>query len=97
MTVNPALSHKRPLLIKDEPATGKTLLALMIARSPGLPRIERPIQSTTKAQHGRYEHDAVSRLPDSRFSASLTPRGAACRATAGGPRDARRRLFDACL
>src|SRR5271169_6526364 len=57
----------RPLLIKGEPGTGKTLLAAEIARSLGMPFFEWHIKSTTKAQQGLYEYDAVSRLRDSQL------------------------------
>jgi MoxR-like ATPase len=57
----------RPLLIKGEPGTGKTLLATEIARSLSMPLLEWHIKSTTKAQQGLYEYDAVSRLRDSQL------------------------------
>jgi MoxR-like ATPase len=60
--VNAARVLSRPLLIKGEPGTGKTLLATEIARSLGKPFFEWHIKSTTKAQQGLYEYDAVSRL-----------------------------------
>jgi MoxR-like ATPase len=62
--VNAAMVLSRPLLIKGEPGTGKTLLATEIARSLGKPFYEWHIKSTTKAQQGLYEYDAVSRLRD---------------------------------
>src|SRR5579864_4227156 len=65
--VNAAMVLSRPLLIKGEPGTGKTLLANEIARSLGKPFFEWHIKSTTKAQQGLYEYDAVSRLRDSQL------------------------------
>jgi DNA polymerase III delta prime subunit len=67
MAVNAALTLERPLLVKGEPGTGKTMLAIEIARSIGRPLFEWHIKSTTKAQHGLYEYDAVSRLRDSQL------------------------------
>jgi MoxR-like ATPase len=65
--VNAAIVLERPLLIKGEPGTGKTQLAIEVARSLGFPLIEWHIKSTTKAQQGLYEYDAVSRLRDSQL------------------------------
>jgi len=65
--VNAAIALSRPLLIKGEPGTGKTLLATEIARSLAKPLYEWHIKSTTKAQQGLYEYDAVSRLRDSQL------------------------------
>ena len=67
MAVNAAITLERPLLIKGEPGTGKTLLAIEVARALGRPLFEWHIKSTTKAQHGLYEYDAVSRLRDSQL------------------------------
>jgi len=67
VAVNAAIALERPLLVKGEPGTGKTVLALEIARSLGAPLIEWHIKSTTKAQQGLYEYDAVSRLRDSQL------------------------------
>jgi MoxR-like ATPase len=67
MAVNAALALERPLLIKGEPGTGKTMLALEVAQALGRPLYEWHIKSTTKAQHGLYEYDAVSRLRDSQL------------------------------
>jgi len=67
MAVNAAVTLSRPLLIKGEPGTGKTQLAEEIARSLGRPLYEWHIKSTTKAQQGLYEYDAVSRLRDSQL------------------------------
>ncbi len=67
LAVNAAITLQRPLLVKGEPGTGKTMLALEVARSVGLPILEWHIKSTTKAQQGLYEYDAVSRLRDSQL------------------------------
>jgi MoxR-like ATPase len=67
MAVNAAITLERPLLIKGEPGTGKTMLALEVAKALGRPLYEWHIKSTTKAQHGLYEYDAVSRLRDSQL------------------------------
>ena len=67
MAVNAAITLQRPLLIKGEPGTGKTMLAEEVAASLGRELIVWPIKSTTKAQHGLYEYDAVSRLRDSQL------------------------------
>ena len=64
VAVNAAIALQRPLLVKGEPGTGKTVLAQEIARGLGVPLIEWHIKSTTKAQQGLYEYDAVSRLRD---------------------------------
>lgn len=64
LAVNAAITLERPLLIKGEPGTGKTVLAEEIAKSLGIPLIEWHIKSTTKAQQGLYEYDAVGRLRD---------------------------------
>ena len=67
MAVNAAVTLQRPLLIKGEPGTGKTMLAVEVAKALGMPLIEWHIKSTTKAQQGLYEYDAVSRLRDSQL------------------------------
>ena len=67
IAVNAAVTLERPLLIKGEPGTGKTELAKQVARGLGLHMIEWNIKSTTKAQQGLYEYDAVSRLRDSQL------------------------------
>jgi MoxR-like ATPase len=67
IAVNAAIALERPLLIKGEPGTGKTVLAAEIARAIGAPLIEWHIKSTTKAIHGLYEYDAVARLRDSQL------------------------------
>ena len=64
VSVNAAVKLQRPLLVKGEPGTGKTVLAQEVAQALGLPLIEWHIKSTTKAQQGLYEYDAVSRLRD---------------------------------
>ena len=68
LAVNAAITLKRPLLVKGEPGTGKTMLAEEVAQSLGLPLLQWHIKSTTKAQQGLYEYDAVSRLRDSQLS-----------------------------
>ena len=67
LAVNAAITLQRPLLVKGEPGTGKTMLAVEVARSLGVPLLEWHIKSTTKAQQGLYEYDAVSRLRDSQL------------------------------
>jgi len=67
LAVNAAVALERPLLVKGEPGTGKTLLAVEVAKSLGKPLFEWHIKSTTKAKHGLYEYDAVSRLRDSQL------------------------------
>ncbi|HEY9396363.1 MAG TPA: MoxR family ATPase [Burkholderiales bacterium] len=67
LAVNAAITLARPLLIKGEPGTGKTRLAEEVAASLGLPLLEWHVKSTTKAQQGLYEYDAVSRLRDSQL------------------------------
>lgn len=67
VAVNAAIALERPLLIKGEPGTGKTVLAQEVSRALGRPLIEWHIKSTTKAQQGLYEYDAVSRLRDSQL------------------------------
>jgi len=67
VAVNAAIALQRPLLIKGEPGTGKTILAHEVAKAINAPIIEWHIKSTTKAQQGLYEYDAVSRLRDSQL------------------------------
>jgi MoxR-like ATPase len=67
VAVNASITLQRPLLIKGEPGTGKTVLAHEVAKAIGAPLIEWHIKSTTKAQQGLYEYDAVSRLRDSQL------------------------------
>jgi MoxR-like ATPase len=67
VAVNASVTLERPLLVKGEPGTGKTELARQVALSLSLPMIEWNIKSTTKAQQGLYEYDAVSRLRDSQL------------------------------
>jgi MoxR-like ATPase len=67
VAVNAAVALERPLLVKGEPGTGKTELAKQVASALGLEMIEWNIKSTTKAQQGLYEYDAVSRLRDSQL------------------------------
>jgi MoxR-like ATPase len=64
VAVNAAIALERPLLVKGEPGTGKTVLAQEVAQALGLPLIQWHVKSTTKAQHGLYEYDAVARLRD---------------------------------
>ena len=67
MAVNAAVTLERPILVKGEPGTGKTQLAVEVAQSLGKPLHEWHIKSTTKAQQGLYEYDAVARLRDSQL------------------------------
>ncbi len=67
MAVNAAVTLERPILVKGEPGTGKTQLAVEVAESLGMPLFEWHIKSTTKAQQGLYEYDAVARLRDSQL------------------------------
>lgn len=67
LAVNAAIRLQRPLLIKGEPGTGKTMLAEEVATALGLPLLQWHVKSTTKAQQGLYEYDAVSRLRDSQL------------------------------
>ena len=64
VAVNAAMTLERPLLVKGEPGTGKTVLAHEVAGAVGAPMMEWHVKSTTKAQQGLYEYDAVSRLRD---------------------------------
>ncbi|MBU2180067.1 MAG: MoxR family ATPase, partial [Gammaproteobacteria bacterium] len=70
LAVNAAIALEKPLLIKGEPGTGKTQLALQLAKSLKTDLIQWHIKSTTKAQQGLYEYDAVSRLRDSQLGDS---------------------------
>ena len=67
MSVNAAVTLQRPILVKGEPGTGKTQLAIEVAKSLGRPLFEWHIKSTTKAQQGMYDYDAVARLRDSQL------------------------------
>ena len=67
LAVNVAIALKRPLLVKGEPGTGKTMLAEEVSEALGMPLLQWHIKSTTKAQQGLYEYDAVSRLRDSQL------------------------------
>ena len=68
LAVNAAVTLQRPLLVKGEPGTGKTMLAEEVATALGMPLMQWHIKSTTKAQQGLYEYDAVSRLRDSQIA-----------------------------
>jgi MoxR-like ATPase len=68
LAVNAAITLKRPLLIKGEPGTGKTMLAEEVAAALKMPLLQWHVKSTTKAQQGLYEYDAVSRLRDSQLA-----------------------------
>ena len=68
LAVNAAITLKRPLLVKGEPGTGKTMLAEEVSAALGMPLLQWHIKSTTKAQQGLYEYDAVSRLRDSQMT-----------------------------
>ena len=70
IAVNASIVLERPLLIKGEPGTGKTVLAEEVAKALGAPLLTWHIKSTTKAQQGLYEYDAVSRLRDSQLATS---------------------------
>jgi MoxR-like ATPase len=70
VAVNAAVTLQRPLLVKGEPGTGKTELARQVAAALGMPLLEWHVKSTTKAQQGLYEYDAVSRLRDSQLGDS---------------------------
>jgi len=67
LAVNAAIQLKRPLLVKGEPGTGKTMLAEEVSQALKMPLLQWHIKSTTKAQQGLYEYDAVSRLRDSQL------------------------------
>ena len=67
IAVNAAVALERPLLVKGEPGTGKTMLAIEIAKALNAPLLEWHVKSTTKAQQGLYEYDAVARLRDSQL------------------------------
>src|SRR5262249_3404241 len=67
LAANAGITLQRPPLVKGEPGTGKTMLAIQVAKSLGVPLLEWHIKSTTKAQQGLYEYDAVSRLRDSQL------------------------------
>jgi MoxR-like ATPase len=67
MAVNAAITLERPLLVKGEPGTGKTMLAIEVASALGRPLLQWHVKSTAKAQQGLYEYDAVSRLRDSQL------------------------------
>jgi MoxR-like ATPase len=68
LAVNAAITLRRPLLVKGEPGTGKTMLAEEVAAAAGMPLLQWHIKSSTKAQQGLYEYDAVSRLRDSQLA-----------------------------
>ncbi len=68
LAVNAAVTLQRPLLVKGEPGTGKTMLAEEVSQALGMPLLQWHIKSTTKAQQGLYEYDAVSRLRDSQLA-----------------------------
>src|SRR5205814_9984320 len=67
LAVNAAITLQRPLLVKGEPGTGKTMLAIEVSKVLERPLFQWHIKSTSKAQHGLYEYDAVSRLRDSQL------------------------------
>jgi len=91
LAVNAAITLKRPLLVKGEPGTGKTMLAEEVAQALDMPLLQWHIKSTTKAQQGLYEYDAVSRLRDSQLNTtdsaerSRTSATTSCRACSGRP------------
>ena len=71
VAVNAAVTLRRPLLVKGEPGTGKTVLAHEIAKAIDAPLIEWNVKSTTKAQQGLYEYDAVARLRDGQLGGRM--------------------------
>ncbi|HEY2188172.1 MAG TPA: MoxR family ATPase [Caldimonas sp.] len=75
LAVNSAATLRRPLLVKGEPGTGKTMLAEEVAQALGMPLQQWHIKSTTKAQQGLYEYDAVSRLRDSQLAGIVGSEG----------------------
>jgi MoxR-like ATPase len=75
MAVNAAVTLQKPLLIKGEPGTGKTMLAEQVAEALDMPLLQWHIKSTTKAQQGLYEYDAVSRLRDSQLGSDVSDIG----------------------
>ena len=75
VAVNASIAIEKPLLVKGEPGTGKTELARQVAGSLNLQIFEWNIKSTTKAQQGLYEYDAVSRLRDSQLGAKISDVG----------------------
>jgi MoxR-like ATPase len=75
LAVNAAATLRRPLLVKGEPGTGKTMLAEEVAQALGMPLQQWHIKSTTKAQQGLYEYDAVSRLRDSQLAGIVGSEG----------------------
>ena len=79
VAVNAAIALQRPLLVKGEPGTGKTILAHEVAAALGRPLIEWHVKSTTKAQHGLYEYDAVARLRESGVDGVMIAREALAR------------------
>jgi MoxR-like ATPase len=83
IAVNAAIVLERPLLIKGEPGTGKTVLAEEVAKALGAPLMTWHIKSTTKAQQGLYEYDAVSRLRDSQLGDSSVSRTSATTSSRG--------------
>ena len=87
VAVNAAVTLQRPLLVKGEPGTGKTVLARRVAEALGLELIEWHIKSTTKAQQGLYEYDAVSRLRDGQLGDPrvTTSPTTSCAASCGTP------------
>src|SRR6185503_6882216 len=93
LAVNAAITLQRPLLIKGEPGTGKTMLAEEVARALGKRLFQWHIKSTTKAQQGLYEYDAVSRLREGRGHRQLHQEGRALGSVrgAGAGRGPRRR------
>ena len=79
VAVNAAVTLERPLLVKGEPGTGKTVLAIEVAKALGAPLLEWHVKSTTKAHQGLYEYDAVARLRDGQLGEErLSPMSARC-------------------
>ena len=92
VAVNAAVTLRRPLLVKGEPGTGKTVLAHEIAKAVGAELIEWTIKSTTKAQQGLYEYDAVARLRDGQDAPVRAERECVDHSRVRGPDQHRKRL-----
>ena len=96
MAVNAAVTLERPLLIKGEPGTGKTMLAEEVAAALNKPLIRWHIKSTSKAQQGLYEYDAVSRLRDAQLAMGVWGISATTSALANSGKPSTRRSRQCC-